>query len=89
MTKHTAEPWTATDIGTLHGKDSQFIAELGGMRAEADLRRIAACVNACAGISTQQLEAFAFVMRPGSDRPFDRLATKEAWRKLRVAQATP
>lgn len=49
-------------------------------------RQVVACVNACAGISTPRLEAFAFAMKPASDSPFDRLATNEAWRTLRTPQ---
>lgn len=70
MSQHTKEPWRAIkescqsgDIGTCSGDDSWFSinspdwsANGYEMNAEANARRIVACVNACAGIDTEWLE---------------------------------
>ncbi len=64
-TDHTPEPWR---IGTPPPNGEQTIGnEKGlmvavattghGVSAEANARRIVACVNACAGISTEALES--------------------------------
>jgi hypothetical protein len=57
---HTPEPWTA-DIPYIHaGDDDTNIAEVYGERMAdltwANARRIVACVNACAGMTDQQLD---------------------------------
>jgi hypothetical protein len=64
--KHTPEPWKVSGTGTMRYIDVpvgngilQEVAtcmrvEYGDM--EANARRIVACVNACAGISTEVLE---------------------------------
>ena len=57
--EHTKEPWEVRDVDGLVA-----IAHLGGFVLESDddrqnvvdARRIVACVNACAGIKTEQLE---------------------------------
>ncbi|MGE8045191.1 hypothetical protein ACQKO6_13380 [Pseudomonas monteilii] len=71
MTKHTAEPWDLMPHGIIYGGPVQRYANgstksqiamatganfmaLGEQQANA--RRIVACVNACAGISTDALE---------------------------------
>ena len=72
MGKHTAEPWHCKNkVGYVFGTDGQshvLVANVGdfrdeelvpfsGERWQADANRIVACVNACAGIPTEQLEA--------------------------------
>jgi len=67
MDKHTPEPWHRNVSArypiyaeqTPGKKDWRHIAGVLGNdeQAEADLRRIVACVNACAGIPTEALEA--------------------------------
>lgn len=69
---HTREPWrvgerTASYWGggsgptaDIHGSDGDTVNtcdELGWGMDPADARRIVACVNACAGISTEYLES--------------------------------
>ena len=61
-TEHTPEPWatngTRIESEHSHGwaNDGWIIAGLEGPDAEANARRIVACVNACAGIETELLE---------------------------------
>lgn len=60
MSKHTQEPWKVC-----HWKDDRRGFEIadrnqnrvGFDMTEANARRIVACVNACAGLPTEQLEA--------------------------------
>lgn len=55
--KHTQEPWAAYEVGNsrfIKSKAGDLIAS-GFLRME-DARRAIACVNACAGISTENLE---------------------------------
>lgn len=67
MDKHTKEPWRVGDrikSGVLKGEiviEDQYgecIAHVyeGGSDDEGDARRIVACVNACAGYTTELLE---------------------------------
>lgn len=61
---HTKEPWR-TYKGNTHeifANDGDFIASseechVGHNEAEANAKRIVACVNACAGITNEALEA--------------------------------
>lgn len=60
---HTPEPWHAPGLGEIHSADHGDIAQIcfavndeGACGTEADARRIVACVNACAGIPTDDLE---------------------------------
>ena len=60
-TEHTPEPWISEGsfIGIPNGKGTFYMSTLSGInqeRREADARRIVACVNACAGLSTEFLE---------------------------------
>lgn len=63
MSKHTAEPWSQE---TPH--DHLVIDGAGYLAADCarpeDARRIVACVNACEGISTEQLDSWASMGRP-------------------------
>jgi hypothetical protein len=75
MSNHTPAPWgieqtdTTNWIGPLRadGKTAMLVCETDreGLRADAlvrndaDARRIVACVNACEGISTEDLESAA------------------------------
>lgn len=61
--KHTPEPWAAYQDGKIEfGNINHFIKSLAGdlisygHLSKDDARRIVACVNACAGISTENLE---------------------------------
>lgn len=61
--KHTPEPWK-TGAGYeqqepgvyIYGGDGLIVSSEDTEITEANARRIVACVNACAGISTEQLE---------------------------------
>ncbi|UNY40551.1 hypothetical protein KLER11_gp82 [Pararheinheimera phage vB_PsoM_KLER1-1] len=60
QTKHTPEPWTA-DGNYIRSNEGDVIAACEGditpfVIDEANARRIVACVNACDGISTDNLE---------------------------------
>jgi hypothetical protein len=74
-TKHTKEPWmlmpcphvndTAWIIGANGKKVTMVDAEYCGNNSDtADLRRIVACVNACVGIDTGNLECIALSLSP-------------------------
>ena len=87
--EHTAEPWTASDYAASlasgpergaclkAGDDTILDLPFDGAYPEAlqraNARRIAACINACAGLSTEYLESLAAavaaggVSAPGSD----------------------
>lgn len=57
--KHTPEPWRA-DIPSwrfIRAKDGNLIAMCESNKGEANGRRIVACINACAGLATEYLEA--------------------------------
>ncbi|NOZ67907.1 MAG: hypothetical protein GXP46_01350 [Deferribacteres bacterium] len=62
MFKHSPEPWRNESI-TILGADGKKIAIMASpfdlKRQEANVRRIVACVNACAGISTDALNSGA------------------------------
>ena len=65
--KHTKEPWEARRDPSYYGIVSEvyagdkFILSTGGVHSpselEANTKRIVACVNACAGITNEALEA--------------------------------
>jgi hypothetical protein len=62
--QHTPEPWTFGEdndgwyvCGCYVGNDEQH----GCALSEANARRIVACVNACAGIPTEQLEIEPYI----------------------------
>ncbi len=62
MSEHTKEPWTTSGSGIrmiIRGDDLMIVAVRHRVNAdihEANFRRIVACVNACAGLSTDDLE---------------------------------
>ena len=62
VSEHTREPWTQDGCRVLgqsiHGEpNGKVVAITGvGLTRQADSRRIVACVNACAGIPTEELE---------------------------------
>lgn len=75
--KHTGTPWLidhnnchAGQIATLHGDDDGY-AEIWSEQwahdahksQDANARRIVACVNACAGVSDEQLEQLRILLR--------------------------
>lgn len=56
---HTPEPWEVTDLRYIRQSNEprHVVARASKMDGmEANARRIVACVNACAGISTELLE---------------------------------
>lgn len=62
--EHTLEPWyipyDTVLIRQFDAEDSPLIADTAGTtNAEANARRIVACVNACTGILTETLEGVA------------------------------
>lgn len=62
MTQHTKEPWriepaTKKDNWRIIGANGQVISTFSGNMDMENARRIVACVNACAGITVEMLEA--------------------------------
>lgn len=60
--EHMAEPWHVDDGGDGEimiwgGTGAVDVPDIGEIYNNADARRIVACVNACAGIPTETLEA--------------------------------
>jgi hypothetical protein len=55
-TKHTKEPWARNEHGYIYGGNPSYVIGHISQESEANARRIVACVNACAGISNEQLE---------------------------------
>ena len=91
MTQHTAEPWDLMPHGIIYGgpvqqcangsTKSQIAMTIGADfmapgEQQANARRIVACVNICAGISTEDLEQH-------SDIVSAQLATEHAQETLR------
>lgn len=72
--KHTPEPWqvhqdASGDVFVSSAKTSFHIAEIGSEDDEAvipDARRIVACVNACRGLPTEELEQKGLVAAVGT-----------------------
>lgn len=59
MAEHTKEPWEAELYKTIHPNTKMYWINKNtsiGTENSADARRIVACVNACAGISTELLK---------------------------------
>lgn len=68
MSKHTSEPWAIWNSGDgiIAAEEKSFSrggialitcnSQVDGRAAKANARRIVACVNACAGLPTKQLE---------------------------------
>ncbi len=56
-TKHTKEPWQLAKDGWIEAETEVMVAicPLTG-RGKANMNRIIACVNACAGFPTKDLE---------------------------------
>jgi hypothetical protein len=60
MSEHTPEPWTSgTDPSHFDAPEVRNSAWALYVPTDADARRIVACVNACAGLSTEALESGA------------------------------
>ena len=69
MKKHTPEPWFAVDVRSEHPRTLVYVCVHGANgnavagayekteSSSANARRIVACVNACAGVTTKELEA--------------------------------
>lgn len=72
--KHTPEPWqvhqdASGDVFVSSAKTSFHIAEIGSEDDEAvipDARRIVACVNACRGLPTDELEQKGLIAAVGT-----------------------
>lgn len=72
--KHTPEPWqvhqdASGDVFVSSAKTSFHIAEIGSEDDEVvipDARRIVACVNACHGLPTEELEQKGLVAAVGT-----------------------
>lgn len=68
MSEHSPEPWVANECGADEfficeesppgetGKDTGWGKQIGEVDGKANARRIVACVNACKGFSTEELE---------------------------------
>lgn len=68
MSNHTPEPWSKNAISpTVYDGNGIAILRCEGRTLiaenEANARRIVACVNACAGVSTEKLEGEASNLR--------------------------
>lgn len=63
MTQHTQEPWHIFE-GTVQSDTNWTICDARTKlkNADANARRIVACVNACAGIPTERLESCRVVL---------------------------
>ncbi len=62
-TKHTPEPWAMHEDGEiLQGGDGSFICTISDLNINEDVRRIVACVNACAGVPIDKLESGNFLV---------------------------
>lgn len=83
MMKHTIEPWSyhktngspTTGMHMIAGGKPGYLAEVrdcGSGDVEQNARRIVACVNACEGVTTEELEQGGFV--PGLFERIERLA---------------
>jgi hypothetical protein len=62
MNEHTKEPWRVEYMGSdeadvIGADDTSIICRSTGYMSDINARRIVACVNACAGIDTESLEA--------------------------------
>ncbi len=94
LPEHTAEPWEFIEQGeaneyALVTPGGKWVigflqnGELMPARQRANARRIAAAVNACAGIDTDKLLAFAaFRAKVNHDSPAQRMAVRYQWSKL-------
>lgn len=91
MSKHTPEPWgvyqdASGDVFVSSGETSFHIAEIGTEDEEsviADARRIVACVNACRGMKTKDLENQAMLGETLLDRfELMKSETEQVKRKL-------
>lgn len=62
MSEHAQEPWktraSAAGSGFIHICNDVNDFSIACGESEADMRRVVACVNACAGIDTRQLETY-------------------------------
>ena len=78
-THHTPEPWRANAAqADIEGPDGEEVAvcycnDDDGSDAIANARRIVACVNACAGIPTEELESAGTIAVEVKDEMQDEL----------------
>lgn len=83
MTEHTKEPWriepaTKKDNWRTVGANNQVVSIFCGAMDMENARRIVACVNACRGLQTVELERNGLVAAVGAelleaDRKLERL----------------
>jgi len=82
--RHTPEPWESAgrvirsfhDEGVITARiPDEKLAPIGASLWEANARRIVACVNKCAGLSTEALESPLFVLTDVA-RDFQELSVK-------------
>ena len=56
--KHTKEPWRVEGLNVLGGEEiNSYVCTCSG-KATANAQRIVACVNACEGVTNEDLEAY-------------------------------
>ena len=67
--KHTPEPWRVVGYSEIVAKtgDAQYAGVASVLHNENDARRIVACVNACRGLSTDELERFGLASAFGTE----------------------
>ena len=105
--KHTKEPWHVCDpteqIHAVRSEAGRIVADVGYSDTDAqnrmNARRIVACVNACAGVTTEELEQGGFVtglierleekerQRDALQEELENIATA-AWRELEMILRT-
>lgn len=105
--KHTKEPWHVCDpteqIHAVRAETGRIVADVGYSDTDAqnrmNARRIVACVNACAGVTTEELEQGGFVtglierleekerQRDALQEELENIATA-AWRELEMILRT-
>jgi len=59
MSEHTKEPWTSDECGNIGAGEPEYILGMVSELPEANAKRIVACVNACAGMTNEELEDFS------------------------------
>jgi len=94
--EHTKEPWKLQDDGifvsVVDGDDSmEIIPAMRSNQCLHDFRRIVACVNACSGIPTDELEVNEYeqyIIETGTQIGELRAQRNIAWKELKEIRAT-
>lgn len=76
--KHTKEPWRVS--GTGHLCSGKTVIPYDDLKQDA--RRIVACVNACNGISTEDIEQRGVVITPKNEMPALTLKYRQALKRI-------